>query len=87
MIARPQLPHQGGGDRGHARCGGPRRFGAFEQGHALFEHGDGRIAEAAVLKALILAGKPPFRDFGAVIDKALAPGRWDVGVSSLPAVG
>ena len=71
MIARPHLAHQ---RIGHGRHAGRRRargFGAFEQRHALFEHRDGRIAEAAVLIAFVLAGEAAFGDFRAVVDKPL----------------
>ena len=71
MVAGPDLPHQRRGHRRHAGRGGARGFRAFEQGHALLEHGDGRIAETAVLEALVRAGETAFRDLGAVVDKAL----------------
>ncbi len=48
MIAGLELTEHRGGDRGHAARRGARRFGAFEQRHALFEHGDGRIGETRV---------------------------------------
>ena len=71
MVPRPDLTHQCRRDRGHAGGGGARGLGAFEQGHALLEHGDRRVAEAAVLKPFVFAGEAAFRDFGAVIDEAL----------------
>ena len=71
MIARLHLPHQRRGHRGHAGRRGARGFRAFEQRHALLEHGDRGIAEAAVLKTLIFAGEAPRRLFGAVVDETL----------------
>ena len=55
MVAGLQLAHQRGGDRRHAGRGGARSLGAFEFGHAALEHRDGRIGEAAIDEAALLA--------------------------------
>ena len=46
VIAGPHHAHQSRGDRGHAGCGRARGLRAFERGHALLEHGDGRVGIA-----------------------------------------
>ena len=47
VIAGLHVRQDRGGDGGHAGRRGAAFLGAFEQPHALLEHGDGRIAEAA----------------------------------------
>ena len=48
VVAGLDLADQGGVDRGHTARGRPRRLGAFERGHAIFEHRDGRIGEPGI---------------------------------------
>ena len=47
MIAGLQRRQEHGGHRRHAGGGGAADRGAFQRRHALLEHGDGGIAEAA----------------------------------------
>ena len=61
----------GGVDGGHAGRRGARFLGALEQPHALLEHGDGRIAEAAVLVAGVLVLEAGLGLLGAGVDEAL----------------
>ena len=48
VVARLQEAQEGRGHGGHAGGGGARRPGAFEQAHALLEHGDSGIGVPAV---------------------------------------
>ena len=59
------------GDRGHAARHRARRLGAFEQAHALLEHGDGRIGVARIDEARILALEARLGGLRAAIDEAL----------------
>ena len=54
VIAGLEEAQQRGGDGRHAGGGGARGLGALQQAHALLEHGDGRIGEAAVDEARVL---------------------------------
>jgi len=58
MIAGPNLRQQARGDGGHPAGRGARRLGAFQQAHALLEHRDGRIGEARIDEAGIIALEP-----------------------------
>jgi O-succinylhomoserine sulfhydrylase len=71
MIAGADLSHQSGSDRRHSGRGRARGFGAFERAHALLEHRHGRIGEARILEARILALEAGFRLRGAFVDIAL----------------
>ena len=55
MVAGLDLAHHRERDRGHAGRGRARRFRALEFRHALLEHVDGRIGEARILVAGVLA--------------------------------
>src|SRR5678809_1072086 len=56
VVAGLDQPHDRGGDGGHAGCGRARGLGAFERGHALLEHGHGRVGIARIDVARYLAG-------------------------------
>ena len=71
MVAGAQLAHHRGGDRSHAGRGRARGLRAFERGHALLEHGDGRIGEARILVARVLVLEAPLGGERAVVDVAL----------------
>ena len=71
VVAGPDLAHQRGGDRRHAGRGRARGLRAFERRHALLEHGHGRIGEARILVARLLALEAPLRAQRAVVDVAL----------------
>ncbi len=71
MIAGLDVGHYCRVDGGHAARRGTRFLGALQQPHALFEHGDGRIAEAAVLEAGILVLEARLGLLGAGVDEAL----------------
>src|SRR5690606_12669542 len=71
VIAGLQEREQAGGDGGHAGCGGATYLGAFEQAHALLEHGDGRVAEARILEARVLVLEAGLGLLGGGIDEAL----------------
>ena len=51
MVARLQLAHQRGGDRGHAAGGRARGLRALKQRHAALEHRHRRIGEARIDEA------------------------------------
>ena len=59
------------GDRRHAGGGGARGLGAFQQAHALLEHGDGRVGEARVDEAGVLVLEAGLGLLGAVVDEGL----------------
>ncbi len=70
--SRLQLAGQGGEHRRHARGRHFARFRAFQGGQALFQHRVGRVAEARIDEARILA-RPRERGFGVggvVVDEA-----------------
>ena len=71
VVAGPKLPHHGGGDRCHAAGGCARGLGALEGGHAPLEHGDGRIGEARVDEAWLLALEAGRAFLGRFVDEAL----------------
>ncbi len=71
MIARFEIGEEPRCDRRHTGCCGARILGAFQEAHALFEHGDGRIAEARVLVAGAFLLEAGFCLLGAVVDEAL----------------
>ena len=55
MVAGLEPGEEDGGDRGHAAGRRARGLGAFEQAHALLEHGDGRVGVARIDEARLLA--------------------------------
>ena len=55
MVAGAHLSHQRERDRGHSGRGGARGLGALELRDALLEHRHGRIGEARILVAGVLA--------------------------------
>ena len=71
VIAGVQFGQDRRRDGGHAGGRDTHIFRAFHQTQALFEHGDGGIGEAAILKPWACAEKAGFRLFGAVVDEAL----------------
>ena len=56
-VARLELAHERGVDRGHAGRGRGRLLGTFEQRQALLEHAHGRIGEPRVGEARLMAGE------------------------------
>ena len=71
MVAGLDLAHHGGRHGRHAARGGARRFRAFEQRHALLEHGHGRVGEARIDEARVLALEARLGGFHRVVDEAL----------------
>ncbi len=71
VIAGFHQPHQRGGDGRHAGGGRARGLGAFERGHALLEHGHGRVGIARIDVTRRLAGEARLALLGARIDIAL----------------
>ena len=71
VVARLELAHERGGDGGHAARGRARRLGAFEQRHPLLEHRHGRIGEARIDEARILALEARLRELHRVVEIAL----------------
>ena len=71
VVAGLELADQRERHRRHAGRGRARRLGAFERRHAPLEHVDGRIGEARILVAGILALEARFGLGGAVVDVAL----------------
>jgi hypothetical protein len=71
MVARLHLAEKRCGNGGHARCGRPGVFGAFQRAHALFEHVDGGIGIARIDEAFRLALEARFGSFSAFVDVAL----------------
>ena len=71
VVARLELAHQGGGDRGHAARGGARRLGAFEQRHPPLEHRHGRVGEARIDEARIVALEARLGELHRVVEIAL----------------
>jgi hypothetical protein len=67
VIARLQSCQEHGGDSRHAGSGGARHRRAFEQRHALFEHGNGGIGDATILIAWALALEAGSGLFGVLI--------------------
>ena len=59
MVAVLQVGEAGGHDRRHAAGRGDAILGAFQRGEALLEHGHGRVGEAGVDVAFLLAGETP----------------------------
>ena len=57
--------------RRHAGGRGARGFGAFQQAHALLEHGRGRVGEARVDEARVLVLEAGLGLLGAVVDERL----------------
>ena len=70
MIADLELAGQRAEGRRHA--GGHRitGFRPFQQAHPLFQHGDGRVAVAAIDIAFLFAGKAALGGFRIVVDIA-----------------
>ena len=87
MVAGPDLAHQRGGDGRHARRSGAAGLGALEGGHALLQHGDGRVREAGILEARILVQEARLALLGAVIDMALRQEQRLGGLAELRAHG
>ena len=87
MIAGPDLAHQRGGDRRHSGRGRACSARAFERGHALLEHGHGRVREARILIAGLFVLEAPFRTQGAVIDVTLGEEECLRGLAELRAQG
>ena len=71
VVASLQLAHQRGGDGRHAACGGARRLRAFEERHAALEHRDGRVGEARIDEARIVALEARFGLLHRVVEIAL----------------
>ena len=71
VVARLELTHQGGGDRRHAARRGARRLGAFKQRHAALKHRDGRVGEARIDEARIVALEARFGLLRRVVEIAL----------------
>ncbi len=71
VIAGLDLPDHRIVHRRHAARGGARGLGAFERGHAGFEHVDGRIGEARIQIARLGADEARLALLGAVVDEAL----------------
>ena len=71
VIAGLDLRKHGGGDGGHAGGGGARGFRALEQAHARLEHGHGRIGEARIDEARIVALETRLGSLGGGIGEAL----------------
>src|SRR5581483_3519653 len=69
-IAGLHLTGQGGKHRGHAARGRARGFGTFEIGHALFEHGNGRVTKARIDEARLGIVEGGLRLLRAVINIA-----------------
>ena len=69
-VAGAQVRQQRGMYRGHAGGGHAAGFGAFQQREAAFQHGDGGVAEPAVLKVIDGPGEGGLRLLGTVIDEA-----------------
>ena len=70
VIAGLEVAEHRRGDRRHAGRRAARRFGAFEQAHALLEHGHGGIGVAAIDEAFLVALEAGLGLLGAVIDVA-----------------
>ena len=87
MVAGLDLAHQRERDRRHAGRGGARGLGAFERGHALLEHRDGRIGEARILVARLLALEARLGLRRAVVDVALGEEQRLRGLAELRAQG
>ena len=87
MVARFQLAQHGGGDGGHAAGGGAGGLGALQQGHALFEHGDGGIGEARIDEARRLAFEARLGSLHVGIDIALGEEHGLGGLAELRAHG
>ena len=71
MVAGLQVAEKRSRHRRHAARHGAARLGAFEQAHALLEHGDGRIGVARIDEARIVALEARFGGFRVGIDEAL----------------
>ena len=71
VVAGLEEAQQRGGDGRHAGGGGARGFGAFQQPHALLEHGDGGIGEARIDEARVLVLEAGLGLLGAVVDERL----------------
>ena len=84
VIAGAELPHERGGHRRHAARRGAGGLRPLKGGHALLEHGHGRIGEARVKKALALALEARFGLCG--IPEALIEALKDSGVKNLTVI-
>ena len=67
VIAGAQRAQERRGDRRHAAGCGARDRRTLQRGHALFEHRDGGVSEAAVLIADGFAGEAGFGFLGSLI--------------------
>ena len=87
MVAGLQVAKQRRGDGGHAARDGERGLRAFEQAHALLEHGDGRVGVARIDEARILALEARLGRLGVGIDEALGQEQRLGGLGELRAHG
>ena len=71
VVARLELAHERGGDRGHSARRRPRRLGALEQRHSLLEHRHRRIGEARVDEPRIVALEARLGQLHRVVEIAL----------------
>jgi hypothetical protein len=71
VIAGLELADERQSHGGHSGCGRACRLGAFQRRHTPLEHVDGRIGEARILVARVLALEAGFRLSGIVVDIAL----------------
>ena len=71
VVARLELAHERGRDRRHAARRRPRRLGALEQRHPLLEHRYGRIGEARIDEARIVALEARLGQLHRVVEIAL----------------
>jgi hypothetical protein len=69
-VAGLQVRQHGSVHRGHAGCRDATGFGAFQQRQTFLQHRHGRVAEAGVLVALLLALEGGFRLRGAAVHEA-----------------
>ena len=71
VVARLELAHQRGGDRGHAACGRPRRLRALDERHPSLEHRNRRVGKARIDEARIVALEARLGDLHRVVEIAL----------------
>ena len=71
MVTRLELAHERRRDGGHSARGRARGLGALEQRHPLLEHRHGRIGEARIDEARIVALEARLRELHRVVEIAL----------------